>query len=592
MIRRRLIWQLYPSYLFVTLLALVAVAWYSSRSFRDFYLDQIREELDTIAYVAAEQISGILKSEDTTGIDALCKRLGQAGDGQTRITVMLPSGKVIGDSDEDPAIMEDHSDRPEIINALRQGSGRSLRFSQTLGRNMMYVAIPVGGKDRTLAVVRAAIPATAIDRALHDIYVKIFYSGLAVAAFAAVLSWLISRRISRPIVSMTRVAERFAHGELDRRVPVPASVELAALARALNTMATELQERILTITGQRNELEAVLSSMVEGVLAVDGEGHIVSINKAAAGFLDVESERIRGRSVEEVTRNVDIQQFVRDTLAAKEPTEMTVNLLSEGERLFQLHGTSLRSGGDYRSGAVIVLNDVTKMRRLESLRRDFVANVSHELKTPVTSIQGFVEELLDGAVQDPSKAERYLKIVAKHSDRLNAIIDDLLSLSRLEESSEKRQISFEEMSLRPVLRAAIELSAANAEKKQMEIILDCDESLHGKINSALLEQALANLIDNAIKYSDSGSQIQVTAEKRYLYLGISVQDTGCGIAPEYLARIFERFYVVDRGRSRKLGGTGLGLAIVKHIAQVHGGHVTVDSILGQGSTFTIHLPSD
>jgi len=574
----------------VTLLALVAVAWYLSYSFRGFYLDQTSEELNTIAYVAAEQISAILENEDTTEIDSLCKRLGQAGDGQTRITVILPSGKVIGDSDEDPTVIEDHSDRPEIINALRQGSGWSLRFSRTLGENMMYVAISLRGKDQILAVVRASIPATAIDQALHDIYVKILYSGLMVAAFAAILSWLISRRISRPIVNMTQTAERFSQGELDRRVPVPASEELGALAKALNTMAIELHERILTITGQRNELEAVLSSMVEGVLAVDADGHIVSINKAAADFLNLEPEKAHGRSVEEIIRNVDIQQFVYNTLSAQQPTEATIRLAPEGERFIQIHGASLSGSENSRGGAVIVLNDMTKIRRLENIRRDFVANVSHELKTPVTSIQGFVEELLDGAVKEPEKAEHYLNIVAKHSDRLNAIIEDLLSLSRLEESSEKRQIPLEEMSLRPILQAAIELSTVKAEKKQMKIDLVCDESLRGKINTALLEQALVNLIDNAIKYSDSGSSIQLTVDKQNGELTISVKDHGCGIAPEHLSRIFERFYVVDKSRSRKLGGTGLGLAIVKHIAQVHSGHVTVESTPGKGSTFTIHLP--
>jgi two-component system phosphate regulon sensor histidine kinase PhoR len=233
---------------------------------------------------------------------------------------------------------------------------------------------------------------------------------------------------------------------------------------------------------------------------------------------------------------------------------------------------------------------MTRIRRLESLRRDFVANVSHELKTPVTSIQGFVEALLDGAINDPKQTERFLKIIARHSDRLNAIIEDLLSLSRLEEDSEKRNISLENIPIKSVLLSAIELSSVKAEEKQMKIDLMCEDDITANINAALLEQAIVNLIDNAVKYSSAGSTVRITAEQKANETTISVQDNGCGIAQEHIPHIFERFYVVDKGRSRKLGGTGLGLAIVKHIAQVHGGYVTVESTVGVGSTFAIHLP--
>ena len=266
------------------------------------------------------------------------------------------------------------------------------------------------------------------------------------------------------------------------------------------------------------------------------------------------------------------------------------SLLTTGERFLQLHGTNLANGKTSRNGAVIVLHDITRIHRLEEVRRDFVANVSHELKTPITSIKGFVETLQEGALSKPEEAMRFLEIIARHADRLNAIVNDLLSLSRLEEDSEQRRLFFENAALRPELISAVELAKIKAEKKNITIELICDENITAKINSILIEQAVLNLIDNAIKYSQDNSTIKVIVQKQETEILISVCDSGCGIEKQHLSRIFERFYVVDKGRSRKLGGTGLGLSIVKHISQVHGGYVTVESKVNEGSTFTIHLP--
>jgi two-component system phosphate regulon sensor histidine kinase PhoR len=390
---------------------------------------------------------------------------------------------------------------------------------------------------------------------------------------------------------MTAVAKQFASGQLELRIPIRESGELADLARAMNEMARQLSDRIATITRQRNESEAILASMVEGVLAVDSTGHVVRANKAAVSLLDVDNEDIRGRSIEEVVRNPQIQDFIKQILDGKEPAETDIFLQADGRRYFQLHGARL-AAGQTETGAVIVLNDMTRMRRLESVRRDFVANVSHELKTPITSIKGFVETLLEGAPKDPEQSRRFLEIIAKHSDRLNAIIEDLLSLSRLEAESEQRKISFEKKFLKPVIDSAVELSKVKAEDKKVMINVSCPNSLEARINAPLLEQAVLNLIDNAIKYSDSGSTVAITAESKDDEIAISVTDHGCGIEKKHLSRLFERFYVVDKGRSRKLGGTGLGLAIVKHICQVHGGYVTADSSPGRGSTFIIHLPTE
>jgi two-component system, OmpR family, phosphate regulon sensor histidine kinase PhoR len=590
MFRTRLIWQLYPWFLAVTLVAVLAVMTYFSHAFRTFYRQQAGDELRALAGVAAPQIAQTLATAGPAEVDALCKRFGQTADGRMRFTVVAPTGRVLGDSHQDPILMDNHADRPEIQAALQGGAGSSIRFSPTLGRDMLYVAIPVGEEGDVRAVVRVAISTTALDEVIVAMRADILWSGGIVVVCLALLSLLISRNISRPIVSMKRIAQLFARGRLNLRVPAAGPTELDDLAKALNEMATQLDDRIHTITRQRNELETILSSMIEGVLAVDAAGQIVSVNRAAARLLNIDPARARGRPVEEMVRNASLQQFVRDTPASDTPASAEVSFPAEGERFFSVQGARLVDPRGERAGAVVVLSDMTRIHQLENVRRDFVANVSHELKTPVTSIQGFAEALQEDGSADPERIRRYIGIIVKHSQRLNAIIDDLLSLSRLENGSERRAISFERHKLRGVLQAAIELSAVKAEQKQMQVILVCDEDVEARISAPLLEEAIVNLIDNAIKYSEPGSAIEVRAERRADSVAIGVRDSGCGIPAEHLSRIFERFYVVDKSRSRKLGGTGLGLAIVKHIAQVHGGHVTVESAPGKGSTFTIHLP--
>jgi two-component system phosphate regulon sensor histidine kinase PhoR len=590
MLRIRLIWQLYASFLAVTLLALAATAAYSSYTFHEFHLAQIQRELSTLARVVVPEVEQALVSTGPGDVDALTDRLGRSADGQVRFTIITPAGKVIGDSEEDPTHMKSHADRLEVIDALRDGFGRSVHPSPTLGTRMMYVAIPVEQGGQPVAVIRTAMTVTAIDRPMADIYVTVAWAALIIALIAAFLSLLISRGISRPIVRMQRVAQLFARGQLNIRVPGAGAAELDGLAKALNEMGTQLQDRIETITTQRNELEAILSSMTEGVFAVDSQGCFASINKAAAQLLSIDPAQVQGRRVEEAIHNIELQQFVRDTLRSDEPTEADVSFPGETEHFFHVCGAGLSDRRGERSGAVIVLSDMTRIHRLENLRRDFVANVSHELKTPVTSIQGFVVALQEGALSDPEQTRRFVEIIAKHAQRLNAIIDDLLSLSRLEDGAQRRAISFDTAGLKSILETAVDLSRVKADAKQIRIKLTCDEGIEGKLNGPLLEQAVLNLVDNAIKYSEPGSVVEVLAARTENENAISVKDSGCGIPPQHLSRLFERFYVVDKSRSRKLGGTGLGLAIVKHIAQVHGGYVTVESTLGKGSNFTIHLP--
>jgi two-component system phosphate regulon sensor histidine kinase PhoR len=586
--KRRLLWQLFPSYLFITLIAMAAVTWYASGAFRRFFLEQTASDLEARARLVESQILPYLDPMDETHIDLLCKRIGKHK--LTRLTIIHPSGAVMGDSEEDPARMDTHVDRPEVIQALSGPSGSSIRHSRTLKKDMMYVGVPVRKGQRTLAVIRTSLPLDPIGEALANLRKKIVVGGLIMAAFAGILSLLVSRRITRPIELIRKWAESIAQGELKLRPVITGTEEIENLSDALNRMAAELRNRIDIIMRQQKESEVMLASMGEGVIAVDTEERVISMNKAAAQMLESDPSRAQGRSIQEVIRNTVLHRFVAETLSGEGPIQKDIMLSSDGERILDGHGTILKDTTGKRVGALIVLNDVTRLMKLENIRRDFVANVSHELRTPITAIKGFVETLRDGEVKNPEDIRRFLEIIEKHVDRLEAIVEDLLSLSRLERDGEGDAIRLQAGGIRDVLLTAVQVCDVKAAPKNIRVELSCSEDLVAEINPELLEQAVVNLLDNAIKYSDAGSVVRVRARQADGEIVLSVHDQGQGIEKRHLSRVFERFYRVDKARSRQMGGTGLGLAIVKHIVQAHGGHVSAESTLGKGSTFSIHLP--
>ena len=586
--KRRLFWQLYPSYLLITLISLVAVAWYASSSIRHFYIEQTTSDLEARARLFEGQIAGHIDPLNAKTIDLLSKRAG--GHALTRITVILPSGKVVGDSDEDPATMDNHADRPEFIGAIKGKRGTSLRHSITLDKDLMYVAVPLKKGSHTVAVVRTSIPVSSIDDALKTIQVKVLLGGLVMALFATILTLFVSRRVTRPIEQIRSWAESIARGEFQIKPSVRASEEIEGLCESLSRMAEDLRERINLVIRQRNEIEAMFSSMIEGVIAIDMEEHVISMNQAAAGILGCALSDAQGRSIQEVVRNTALHDFVRETLSAHRSIEKDISISSDGEALVNGHGTILRDAGGKQIGALIVLNDVTNLRRLENIRRDFVSNVSHEIKTPITAIKGFVETLRDGAVTKPEDAERFLGIIERHVNRLEAIIEDLLNLSKIEQESEKEGIALVQSRMSEILQSSVQACHVRAADREIAIEITCADSLMANVDPSLIEQAIVNLLDNAIKYSDDGGIVRVEAVQGEGEVIIAVRDQGCGIEKKHLPRLFERFYRVDKARSRQLGGTGLGLAIVKHIVQAHGGKVSVESTAGKGSTFTIHLP--
>ena len=589
MAKKRIFWQLFPSYLLITFTALLVVGGYASNSLREFYYDRTAEDLKARARLIERQIARKNPPFNPSSLNSLSRDLGTKTN--TRITIIDLSGKVLGDSHEEPSRMDNHADRPEFRNALQGETGMALRFSNTLEEQMMYLAVPIIREDKLSGVVRTSIPITFIDQALRTIEFKIGGVGLVVALLAAGISLMVSRRISNPLERMKNSAESIARGDWKEHLSLKTdSVEISALSNALNQMALQLEDRIKTITSQSNESEAVLSSMVEGVLAVDAAENIIRLNKAAGKILEIKPENAEGRPIDEVVRNSHLRNFIERTLSGIENVETDLTIGNQNEIFLQAHGAVLKDMQEKSIGAVIVLNDVTRLRRLETVRKDFVANVSHELKTPITLIKGFVETLQQGALEKREEAERFLDIMSKQVERLNAIIEDLLSLSRLEQDSGKSAISMEKTKVIQILESAIRDCESKLLEKKISIQLNCSNELEVFANSPLFNQAVLNLVDNALKYSEQGEKITVEAFVTGTEIVIEVQDWGCGIGSEHLPRLFERFYRIDQARSRQMGGTGLGLAIVKHIVQEHGGSVSVNSTLGKGSRFSIHLP--
>jgi two-component system, OmpR family, phosphate regulon sensor histidine kinase PhoR len=601
---KKLFWQIFPASVLTIILVIVTVGWDGVTFLREFYLEDTEADLQSRAYLISPKVKEFLRDHRTSDLREYCIQAGRSSG--TRITVVSPQGKVLADSNEDPQAMENHGQRAEIAGALAGGVGISRRFSKTLRENQIYVAIPLtnigigaaleNAESKVEAVLRTSVSVAALDTTLNRIRVRIFLGSLALLLFAGAVTLFISRNISRPLEQMTKSAKRFADGDFSvRMLPVvkkTASLEVVTLASSMDRMAELLDEKIEAIVTQRNQLETVFSSMVEAVIAIDTEERVISINDAAAELFGVEKKAAPGKIVQQIVRNVQLQQHISRTLAARESVVDEIILQGEGgDRFLQTNVVILGNGAGENVGVLVVMNDVTKIRRLENVRRDFVANVSHELRTPITSIRGYVETLLDGALDIREDAVRFLEIVLHQSERLATIIDDLLALSKIEEEARRGAIPLAPGPLRPVLEAAAETCQLQADQAGITVVIDCPEQVMAEMNGTLLEQAVVNLLVNAITYSRQGGEVTVEVAvgqaEQAGKVRIIVRDNGIGIAKEHLPRLFERFYRSDKARSRAHGGSGLGLAIVKHIAEAHDGEVVAKSVEGKGSEFTL-----
>lgn len=594
-----LFWRLFFPLSLSTLLASLVLMGFLNFSLQKLMGDQIRKDLLEKAQRLGAEGARFVESADSVSLQKWVRETEALL--FVQVTVVDAKGNVLADSQRPSKNLGNLSDQSEVGQALDNHIGVAFRMNHPLRQKEVFVSVPLhlsklgASVENVIGALRLGAPVPSTIGFMRRAFGLLIVLWLLIA----LIHWKVAQRFRQPLRAIGNQAQRIASGDFSGRlIPGPGDAqELTELALEMNEAAIQLEQRIQGILEQTVQREAVFSSMVEGIVAIDLNEQIVYMNQAASQIFDVEAQWALSRSLQEVIRHPEIQAFARHALQSESTLDKEISIFGSPHRELKLQGVPLRAASlPGRSGAVIVFYDVSRLRKLEEHRKEFVANVSHELKTPLTSLRGYLETLLD-AGQTPggmSEKERhqFYETMLRQANRLTAMIDDLLALSRMEEDEEKGGIELIPQPLRPVLEAAVQVCQRVAEEKKIRIELICPKDYSVPLNETLLEQAVVNLIENAVKYSSSGKTIEVCLRlnEKEQEVEISVKDEGIGIAAEHLQRIFERFYRVDPARARAHGGTGLGLSIVKHIAQLHGGSASVSSQEGKGSSFFIRIP--
>jgi two-component system, OmpR family, phosphate regulon sensor histidine kinase PhoR len=584
-IKSQLFLRIMVSYVVLLLAVLVVVDVFMAHRIYESYLFQERTRLETTAKILSKALPHDLSND-------LQSWAGQYGAlTGYRITLIDTGGKVLADNQSDPAQMNNHSNRPEFQQALGEGIGSSTRLSRTLGKYELYLAYRVSEPQRSNLVLRLAQPLQEVSKGFHTTVRDLFLISLFPFLLALGLGYLFTRSLVRRIASIEEFSKNITDGNLSARVKVSGTDELGGLARSLNANAEKMQRTISELAGEKNRITAILESMQAGVLATDAEGRVTLVNQALARILEVDTQASLGRRALEIVRNTELKGIFDNVLTEKRELTATVELTLSPPRSFEIVAVPLYETPPHLAGVVAVLHDITRQKKLETIRKDFVANVSHELRTPLTSIRGFAETLLEGALEDEKNNRRFVEIIKNHAVHLSNLTMDLLTLATLE--SDSIASNYEPVDFESLLREAVESIRPLGAEKKHEVTL----SINGELpifeaDREKLRQVLRNLLDNAIKFTPEKGRIHVEAvlSGNGSSIEVHVRDSGIGIPFSDLPRIFERFYRVDKARSRDQGGTGLGLAIVKHIVEAHRGKIEVKSSLGQGSDFGFSLP--
>ena len=605
---KRIFTHIFPINLLIIVLSIIIISWIFSDVITTIYTESIKEKLKTNAYSIRPLMLSILKQQDRASLVAHIKEI--ASKTNLRITVINPAGKVIAESAMNGELLENQANSPEVRNAFNGVSAFSSRYSVTLQKDTFYFALPIVYDGKIHAILRTALPMDNIRRVLKNAYIHISIVGIAVAVIAALFAYFSAKSLSNPLEKLKNNAGEFSTASEGFTPVVSNIVEINELSSSLMLMSTSLKERINEIREEKNKLNIILANMREGVIAVDSDDNIITINASAKKILN-SNVKVSEKSVDELTpyfistQNSDTQKYGRFKSAMKiqaikdfaeslnassQPLAKRIKLPGIIRKDIEIHGALLKNNKQQIVGYLLVINDITKLKELQDMRKNFVANVSHELKTPLTAIKGAVETLIDGAKDSPENADKFLKIIKKHCDRLGNLINDTMSLSRIEQESED-EIAKERLRLIDVINVALDICQEQAEQKKIRCNVDCKESHEVEGNAQMLEQLMVNLIDNALKFSPENDEIIIKVKSNSHFKSISITDHGPGIAQKHIPHLFERFYRVDKGRSRRDGGTGLGLAIVKHIVKFHNGSVSVDSCPGEYTTFTITVPA-
>jgi two-component system, OmpR family, phosphate regulon sensor histidine kinase PhoR len=610
----RLHWKLMLTYVSVVVMVMASVHVYLDRAMHTFLVDHLTETLMREMRLARAVITEKAVQENVS-FDPLADELGQLL--AVRVTLIDSQGDVLGDSAvpiKGISALQNHSDRPEVQGAWEKGQGWRVRYSQTLDTDMLYVAATLPGLGDGRTVLRLAMPLRDVGQMKKPVSRAIWMASALGLVFALLLSYGSSRYVSRPIVEMTRIARDVASGVYTQRHPAGAtSQELNDLSAALDEMRRQIQGRIGQITLEKSRLEAVLISITEGILVTEQSGRVSMANRAFEKLFGLTQDPV-GRMPIELVRQRDVQEAIEKTMKTGQVVYLDL-MLSDGlERYLDVHVAPILQDGTC-VGSVTVFYDITELRRLERIRKDFVANVSHELRTPLTTIKGCAATLANGALDDKVAAKRFVDMINNHADRLHHLVEDILDLSRMESGT--MVVESEVCLVQEMVGVAVEQVKARAIEKKIDLQVLLDDEIWVLCDHKLIEQALVNLLDNAVKYTPVGGTVRIRAndfsqkgeetnpvaletvavqkEPEHKKVGgkrvaIEVQDTGIGIPLASMSRVFERFYRVDQARSRAIGGTGLGLSIVRHIMEAHGERVYVESQQGKGSTFGLTLP--
>ncbi|HNX69288.1 MAG TPA: ATP-binding protein [Candidatus Omnitrophota bacterium] len=575
-------------YAVVFVSVLLVTDWNLSRTLEERNFDQLQNSLVRQSLLVRELNAPRLK--EPAELQEQIQKIARVN--ESRITVIDLHGKVLADSEESPSLipqMDNHATRPEIAAALRGETGTSVRYSTTLQKKMLYVALPILDQNTITGVVRTAMPIELVDRVLTTARKSILLSTLLGILIILIAGILFSNRLTNRIRRITSVAERFAKEDWSERILINGKDELKLLADTMNRMAATLRARIGDLEAEKNKVSAILSNMTEAVIAIDHRRQFAAANPNAEKLFGFESKRAQGKSLIELTRHPRLEEISERAIQEKRTLTEEIQF-PVTKKILLLSVVPL--GEQTRDiGIILVFHDITELRRLENVRKEFVANASHELRTPLTSLQGFIETLLGGAITDPAASERFLRIMQEDAARLGRLVEDMLTLSEIEQG------------IVPLKKELLDLSVEAGEvlerfklrahegKVSIENCLPRAGTLQMNGDKDKIRQVFTNLIDNAIKFNRENGKVILTAAREAQGIVITIEDTGTGIPPHALPRIFERFFRVDKARSRELGGTGLGLAIVKHIMENHGGRISCKSEPGKGSSFSVLFPA-
>jgi len=588
-VRLNLFWKLALAFLTLLLVALLGADYSAERALRRDYERAGLEQLEAIARIGqshAPVLSAVppTQTAEMNGLQTWVSEMASSG---ARITVVTAQGLVLADSQSDPQTMENHAGRPELKDALANGSGHSIRHSVTINRDLLYYAVRQPTAAGQPVLLRFALPLSTVTSVLMQFRESLWLASLLILAVVGGATLLVSRGFTNRVDRLTAFSRRVAEGDFHAEPSGSSGDALDSLGSSLNQTAARLDQTIRTLTEERNLSSAILGSMVEGVAVVNASERVLFSNPSFASVLGLGSPPQPGSGLVEVVRQTELIEAVRKVLAGEARVESEIVTGTLRQHFFAATVAAVRT--TQANGAVVVLHDITDLRKLERVRRDFVANVSHEFRTPLTAIQGFSETLLGGAMNDPQNRDRFLGIILEHARRLARLTDDLLMLSKMD--ADRLELELRRLPVEQLVAGCVETAQPRAVEKDLRLSVNLGKKLPDIAGDRRrLTEVLQNLLDNAMQYTPAGGQIMVSAERHDGEVVFTVSDTGIGIPQADQPRIFERFYRVDVARSREVGGTGLGLSIAKHLMEAHGGRLWVESEVGQGSQFHFSVP--